>query len=116
MRAATEAVSCLESESLISPAIIPRPLSQRKRARLPQLAHPHSPRTGAAPAALAAYWKSPCVKQCGRGQNPAPEPRGPDVRSPHPVLSALPVLAFTVPVCLSVIAVLVTVFVTLFRK
>jgi hypothetical protein len=32
------------------------------------------------------------------------------------VLSALPVLAFIVPVCLSVIAVLVTVFVTLLRK
>jgi hypothetical protein len=46
VRAATEARSCLEAESVISPSIIPRPLNQHKLARLPQLAHPTRPTDG----------------------------------------------------------------------
>jgi hypothetical protein len=46
VRAATEAMSCLESKSVISPAIIPRPLNQHKLARVPQLAHPTQPTDG----------------------------------------------------------------------
>jgi hypothetical protein len=64
VRAATEAMSCLEAKSVISPAIIPRPLNQHKLARLPNWLTPHSPRTSAAAAAQAAYWKSPSHKQC----------------------------------------------------
>jgi hypothetical protein len=63
VRAATEAMSGLECESVITPAIIPRALNQRKPIRLPSIGARH-PAHGRAqpPAALAAYWKSPCVK------------------------------------------------------
>src|SRR6516225_2201811 len=64
-RAGTETMSGLESESLISPLSYSTPQSaQACVSDSPNWLATPSPRTRAAPAAPAAYWKSPSHKQC----------------------------------------------------